>query len=79
MAAAIAVQLCMGTAYVWSVFQTGVANTIFGGDNAAAGLSFSLLLAVLSLTSGIGGKLATTFSTRTVIMVGGVILGAGFA
>jgi len=79
LAAAIAVQLCMGTAYVWSVFQTGVANTIFGGDNAAAGLSFSLLLAVLSLTSGIGGKLATTFSTRTVIMVGGVILGAGFA
>jgi MFS transporter, OFA family, oxalate/formate antiporter len=79
LAAAIAVQLCMGTAYVWSVFQTGVANTIFGGDNAAAGLSFSLLLAVLSLTSGIGGKLATTFSTRTVIMIGGVILGAGFS
>jgi OFA family oxalate/formate antiporter-like MFS transporter len=79
LAAGIAVQLCLGTAYVWSVFQTGVANTIFGGDNAAASLTFSLLLAVLSLVSGIGGKLTTIFSTRAVIMSGGVILGVGFA
>lgn len=79
LAAGIAVQLCLGTAYVWSVFQTGVANTIFGGDNAAASLTFSLLLAVLSLVSGIGGKLTTIFSTRAVIMSGGVILGIGFA
>jgi MFS transporter, OFA family, oxalate/formate antiporter len=78
LAAGIAVQLCLGTAYVWSVFQTGVANTIFGGDNAAASLTFSLLLAVLSLVSGVGGKLTTIFSTRAVIMSGGVILGIGF-
>ena len=79
LAAGIAIQLCLGTAYVWSVFQTGVANAIFSGDNAAASLTFSLLLAVLSLTSSLGGKLASVFSTRAVIMAGGLILATGFA
>ena len=36
--AAIAIQLCLGTAYIWSIFQSGIANSIFGGDNAAAKL-----------------------------------------
>jgi len=38
--AAIAIQLTLGVAYIWSVFQTGVANSIFKGDNAAASLTF---------------------------------------
>lgn len=79
LAAGIAIQLCLGTAYVWSVFQTGVANSIFSGDNAAASLTFSLLLAVLSLTSSLGGKLSSVFSTRAVIIAGGIILATGFA
>ena len=28
--AAIAIQLCLGTAYIWSVFQNGIASSIFG-------------------------------------------------
>ena len=36
--AAVAIQLCLGIAYIWSVFQTGIAESIFSGDNAAAGL-----------------------------------------
>lgn len=76
--AAIAIQLCLGIAYIWSVFQTGIAKSIFNGDNAAASLTFSLLLAILSIGSGIGGKLAAKYSTRAVVIVGGVILSAGF-
>ena len=38
--AAIAIQLTVGIAYIWSVFQTGIANSIFEGDNAAAGLAY---------------------------------------
>jgi len=76
--AVIAIQLTLGVAYIWSVFQTGVANSIFGGDNAAAGLTFSLLLAMLTIGSVIGGKLAVKYTTRLVVVMGGVILSAGF-
>ncbi|MCL2804401.1 MAG: OFA family MFS transporter [Treponema sp.] len=76
--AAIAIQLTLGIAYIWSVFQTGVANSIFGGDNAAAGLTFSLLLATLTIGSVFGGKLAVRYSTRLVVFIGGIILSAGF-
>ncbi len=77
-AASIAIQLCLGIAYIWSVFQTGIANSIFGGDNAAASLTFSLLLSTLTVGSVIGGKLAAKYSTRTIVIIGGMILSAGF-
>jgi len=77
-AAAIAIQLTLGIAYIWSVFQTGIADSIFGGDNAAAGLTFSLLLATLTIGSVLGGKLAVRFNTRIVVFIGGIILSAGF-
>ncbi|MCL2096898.1 MAG: OFA family MFS transporter [Oscillospiraceae bacterium] len=76
--AAIAIQLTLGVAYIWSVFQTGIANSIFGGNNAAAALTFSILLATLTIGSVIGGKLAAKFSTRIVVFTGGIILSAGF-
>ncbi|MFA5562283.1 MAG: OFA family MFS transporter [Eubacteriales bacterium] len=77
-AASIAIQLCLGIAYIWSVFQTGIANSIFRGDNAAAGLTFSLLLFVLTIGSVIGGKLAVKYTTRVIVIIGGVILAGGF-
>jgi len=76
--AAILIQLTLGIAYIWSVFQTGIANSIFDGDNAAAGLTFSLLLAMLTLGSVFGGKLAVRYNTRIVVFIGGIILSAGF-
>ena len=76
--ATIAIQLTLGIAYIWSVFQTGIADSIFNGDNAAAGLTFSLLLATLTIGSVIGGKLTAKYSTRFVVFIGGIILSAGF-
>lgn len=76
--AAIAIQLCLGTAYIWSIFQSGIANSIFGGDNAAAGLSFSLLLAMLSVGGTIGGKIQVKFGPRITVILGGVVLALGF-
>lgn len=76
--AAIAIQLSLGIAYLWSIFQTGIANTIFSGDNAKAGLTFSLLLATLTIGSVCGGKLAAKYSTKAVVIAGGVILSLGF-
>ena len=76
--AAVAIQICLGTAYIWSIFQTGIAKSIFNGDNAAASLTFSLLLFILALGSIIGGKLAVRYNTRIIVIIGGVILAAGF-
>jgi OFA family oxalate/formate antiporter-like MFS transporter len=77
-AAAIAIQLTLGIAYIWSVFQTGIAGSLFGGNEAQAGLTFSLLLATLTIGSVIGGKLAAKWSIRVVVLAGGVILSLGF-
>lgn len=76
--ASIVIQLCLGIAYIWSVFQTGIANSIFGGNNASAGLTFSLLLFFLTVGSISGGKLASKLTIRVIVIIGGVILSAGF-
>ncbi len=76
--ATMAIQLCLGVAYIWSVFQSGVAKTIFEGDNASAALAYSMLLAVLAFGSLAGGMLVRKFSLRMVVMVGGFILFSGF-
>ena len=76
--AAIAIQFTLGVAYIWSVFQTGIADSIFDGDNAAASLTFSLLLAILTIGSVIGGMLAVKFNTRRIVFTGGIILSLGF-
>jgi OFA family oxalate/formate antiporter-like MFS transporter len=77
-AAAVAIQLCLGTAYIWSVFQNGVAQALFANDNASASLSFSLLLAMLSFGGVFSGLLQKKYSTRLVVIAGGLILGMGF-
>ena len=76
--ATIVIQLTLGIAYIWSVFQTSIANSIFDGHNAKANLTFSILLATLTIGSVIGGRLAVKFCTRNVIFIGGIILSAGF-
>jgi len=76
--AAISIQLTLGIAYIWSVFQTGIANSIFDGNHAAAGLAFSLLISMLGAGGIIGGKLAAKYSTRTAVFIGGIIISAGF-
>ena len=76
--AAIAIQLCLGIAYIWSIFQTGISISIFNGDNAKAGLTFSLLLATLSIGSTVGGKLQDKYGSRKIVIIGGLILAAGF-
>jgi OFA family oxalate/formate antiporter-like MFS transporter len=76
--ACVVIQLCLGTAYIWSVFQSGIAAKLFKGDNAAAALTFSLLLGVLTVGSTIGGRLQDKSGPRPVIFWGGIILGIGF-
>ena len=76
--AGIAIQLCLGTAYIWGVFQKGVATYLFDGSNADAGLAFSILLGVLTLGSTVGGYIQDKYSPRPVVIIGGIILAIGF-
>jgi OFA family oxalate/formate antiporter-like MFS transporter len=79
--AALFIQFTLGIAYLWSLFQSGIAESIYADyakPNAAAGLNFSLLIAMMTVGSVIGGKLAARFSLRRVIFAGGAMLGVGF-
>lgn len=76
--AAIVMQLCMGTAYIWSVFQAGIAERLFAGNNANAALTFSILLALLSVGGTAGGKLQDKIGPRLTVIIGGLILTLGF-
>lgn len=76
--ASVAIQICLGTAYIWSVFQNGIAQGIFNGNNANASLAFSLLLATLTVGSTLSGFLQKWLNVRIIIIIGGIILGLGF-
>ncbi len=76
--ATIAIQLCLGTAYIWSVFQAGITESLFSGNNADAALTFSLLLAVLGIGSTIGGKMSDKIGPRLTVIIGGIVLSIGF-
>ncbi len=76
--AAVLIQLCVGIGNLWSIFQEGIAKTIFLGDNAGASLSFSLLLAMLGVGGIIGGKIEEKYSIRTTIIVGSLLIFIGF-
>jgi OFA family oxalate/formate antiporter-like MFS transporter len=76
--AAVIIQLTLGVIYIWSVFQRGIADTIFGGDNVAAGLIMSLVIASMCVGCIPGGKVALKYSTRVSVFIGGLIMALGF-
>ncbi len=75
--AGIAIQLCLGTAYIWGVFQPEVTK-LFHWSNVTAGYTFSFLLGILTVGSTIGGKIQDKFTPKPVVLGGGLVLGAGF-
>ncbi len=76
--ATIAIQLCVGVAYIWSVFQSGIATSLFAGNNTSASYTYSILLAVLGFGSIIGGKLVPKITIKYVVMIGGFLMSLGF-
>lgn len=82
--ASIAIQLCLGTAYIWGVFQTylikgsATPNAMFEWPPTHGALAYALLLGVLTIGSTIGGRIQDKLKPRPVIIAAGVILGIGF-
>lgn len=83
--ASIAIQMCLGTAYIWSVFQSyliigpSTPNALFNWPATHGTLAYALLLGVLTVGSTIGGRIQDKMkSPRLVIVAAGIILGIGF-
>ncbi len=75
--ACITIQLCLGTAYIWGVFQAPVMKAL-NCDNVTAALTFAILLGVLTVGSTFGGMIQDRSHPRMVIIIGGIIMGLGF-
>ncbi|MCG8538409.1 MAG: OFA family MFS transporter [Clostridia bacterium] len=76
LAASIIINLCIGSAYAWSVFQTPLIN-IFGWSTAQTSLAFTLNLALLPIAMIFAGRIQDQKGPKVVALVGGLIFGLG--
>lgn len=74
--ASIICNLCIGAAYAWSVFQKPLL-AIFPWTPSEASLAFTLSLAVMPVAMIFAGRIQDRQGPRRVMMVGGVMFGAG--
>ena len=74
--AGVVIQLCLGTIYIWGVFQPAIVE-LFDWPQATASLTFSLVLAFFVCGSTIGGMIQDKLSPKPVIIGGGIVLGIG--
>ena len=76
LAASIIMNLCIGSAYAWSVFQKPLIN-LFGWTTAQTSLAFTLNLSLVPIAMIVAGKVQDQKGPRVVTLVGGLIFGAG--
>jgi len=66
--------LCGGIGYAWSVFQNPIAAK-FGWNASDVSLTFTLSIITSTLTPMLTGKFTRKLKTKTIVLIGGVILG----
>ncbi|NLL53437.1 MAG: OFA family MFS transporter [Peptococcaceae bacterium] len=84
--AGILIQMCCGTAYIWGVFQayliitSSTPNALFNWSPTYGTLAYALLLSVLTVGSVVGGKFQQSgkVQPKTIIFIGGLVMGCGF-
>jgi len=80
----ISIQLCMGIANIWSIFQSyliitkATPDALFNWPATYGTLAFSLLLGFLGVGGIIGGLIQKRLSMRYVLIASGVFTGLGF-
>lgn len=74
--ASIIMNLCIGSAYAWSVFQKPLI-AIFGWSTAEASLAFTLNLALVPFAMIVAGRLQDRKGPKVVSLVGGIVFGIG--
>lgn len=75
-AAAVVIQLCLGTVYAWSVFKKPLMNTHHWGETQTQ-LTFILLMGIIGCAAAFGGTLVDKKGPRFVATIGGILFGLG--
>ncbi|WP_237198840.1 L-lactate MFS transporter [Rothia nasimurium] len=75
--AALAIHLCIGQVYAWSVFKTQLV-THFGSTETAVGWVFSLAIAMLGISAAIGGTWVERVGPRKSMLTAGTCWVLGF-
>jgi OFA family oxalate/formate antiporter-like MFS transporter len=73
----ILMNLCMGNLYAWSVFRIPL-QKLYGWTAAEATVPFQMSIAFFAVAMVLAGRMQDKLGPRTVAMVGGVLVGAGF-
>jgi OFA family oxalate/formate antiporter-like MFS transporter len=75
-AAAVVIQLCLGTVYAWSVFKMPLMK-MHGWDGKTVQYTFMILMVILGLAAAFGGTLVDKKGPRFVATIGGILFGIG--
>lgn len=70
-------QVCLGTVYAWSYFQTPVVQ-VFGCSQSRAAWAFSLAICFLGLAAAWGGVNLSRFGPRRLATTGGALYALGW-
>ena len=75
-AAAILMQLCLGTVYAWSVFKKPL-MAAHGWGETPTQVTFMICIGMIGLSAAFGGLLVDKKGPRFVATVGGILFGVG--
>lgn len=75
--ASMIINICIGAAYAWSVFNNPLVQK-FGWTPAATALTFTIATGVGPLMMIFGGGLQDKFGPKWIIFAGGIMFGGGF-
>ena len=70
-------QLCLGTVYAWSYFQTPITE-LSGWNNTEVAWAFSLSIFMLGVTAAWGGTKIDKYGPRKLAIIGGVMYALGY-
>ena len=76
--AGVALQLCLGTVYAWSFFQSKIVLA-FGWSNSLTAAAFSIAIFTLGLAAAAGGLLLPRAGPRRLALAGALAYGLGHA
>jgi len=76
---AILIQLCLGAIYAWSVFTPYLTKPPYGFTATQSQIVFGVGLASFALVMILAGRMQNLFSPRKIAMLGGLVMGLGYA
>ncbi len=75
---ALIIQVCLGSIYAWSIFQTALRGGIYNWPSLWTQLPFAAGLASFAIFMILAGRLQDRIGPRKVATIGGILLGIGY-